>query len=66
MALPTSLSPSGYEIQFVTNCLGHTLLIYRLLPFLLKSPAPRVILVFSESFRGAPAEGICFESLKIP
>ncbi|KAK5653804.1 hypothetical protein OQA88_7962 [Cercophora sp. LCS_1] len=66
MALPPSLSPDGYEIQFATNHLGHALLIRRLLPSLLKSPAPRVILVSSESFRGAPAEGICFDTLKTP
>jgi NAD(P)-dependent dehydrogenase (short-subunit alcohol dehydrogenase family) len=66
MALPPSLSPDGYEIQFATNHLGHALLIKKLLPLLRKSEDPRVILVSSESFRGAPADGILFDTLKTP
>lgn len=66
MALPPSLSPDGYELQFATNHLGHALLIKLLLPLLLKSPDPRVILVSSTSFRGAPAPGILFDTLTTP
>jgi len=68
MALPPSLSPDGYELQFATNHLGHALLIKKLLPLMRKTTSPpgRVILVSSTTFRGAPKGGILFDKLKTP
>ena len=39
MAKPPALSRDGYEIQFATNQLGHSLLTLKLLPLLLKTAA---------------------------
>lgn len=68
MAQPPSLSADGYEIQFATNHLGHSLVTKELLPTLLKTaqdPAAdvRVIMLSSLGFRGHPLNGIDFEKL---
>jgi NAD(P)-dependent dehydrogenase (short-subunit alcohol dehydrogenase family) len=67
MAKPPALSRDGYEIQFATNHLGHALLVKKLLPLLLQSNPDhsdsRVVMVSSETWRGAPSGGIQFDRL---
>jgi NAD(P)-dependent dehydrogenase (short-subunit alcohol dehydrogenase family) len=52
MAAPRRLTRDGFESQFGTNHLGHFALTGRLLPALLKAPAPRVVTVSSTMHRG--------------
>ena len=47
MAAPRRLTKDGFESHFGTNHLGHFALTGRLLPALLKAPAPRVVTVSS-------------------
>jgi len=69
MATPPSTSADGYEIQFATNQLGHSLLVKLLLP-LLQSTAKlpeadvRVINMTSIAYKQAPSQGIDFATLK--
>ena len=51
MAVPRSLTADGFELQLGTNHLGHFALTGRLLPLLLASPEPRVVVVSSEAHR---------------
>jgi NAD(P)-dependent dehydrogenase (short-subunit alcohol dehydrogenase family) len=51
MAAPRRLTTDGFESQFGTNHLGHFALTGRLLPALLKAPAPRVVTVSSHLHR---------------
>ncbi|CAM5612830.1 hypothetical protein SGLAM104S_02774 [Streptomyces glaucescens] len=46
-ALPLTRSPSGHEMHFAVNHLGHFALTGHLLPALLKAPRPRVVNVSS-------------------
>jgi len=70
MATPPSTSVDGYEIQFATNQLGHSLLVKLLLPLLqstAKSSAEadvRVINMTSIAYKQAPTQGIDFATLK--
>lgn len=68
MATPPALSADGYEIQFATNHLGHTLLIRRLLPILeatAKSHGDaRIINLTSIAHSTTPKSGINFTTLK--
>jgi len=69
MALPPSLTPDGYEVQFGTNHVGHALLIKLLLPTLLRTAeAPnsdvRIVLLSSVGFRTHPDGGIVFKDLR--
>ena len=64
MAKPPALSRDGYEIQFATNHLGHALLVKKLLPLLTSRSDGRVVMVSSETWRGAPSGGIQFDRLK--
>lgn len=69
MAKPPSVSKDGYEIQFATNQLGHSLLIRKLLPLLektanLPNPDVRVIMVTSVGWKGTPPGGIQFDKLQ--
>ncbi|KAM7215903.1 hypothetical protein V8F06_008661 [Rhypophila decipiens] len=72
MATPAGLSPEGYEIQFATNYLGHTLLTHLLLPLLSKtaclSPESdvRIVSVSSAGYSFAPAPGINLANLTKP
>jgi NAD(P)-dependent dehydrogenase (short-subunit alcohol dehydrogenase family) len=71
MATPPSTSVDGYEIQFATNQLGHSLLVKLLLPLLqstAKLPAAdvRVINMTSIAYKQAPTQGIDFATLKTP
>ncbi|TCO39022.1 NAD(P)-dependent dehydrogenase (short-subunit alcohol dehydrogenase family) [Kribbella antiqua] len=47
MATPYRQTADGFELQLGTNHLGHFALTGRLLPLLLKAPAPRVVTVSS-------------------
>lgn len=51
MALDRSTTPSGWEMQFATNHLGHFALTGLLLPALERSSAPRVVTVSSLGHR---------------
>jgi NAD(P)-dependent dehydrogenase (short-subunit alcohol dehydrogenase family) len=69
MATPPSTSADGYEIQFATNQLGHSLLVKLLLPVLqstskLPGADVRVINMTSIAYKQAPSQGIDFATLK--
>ena len=51
MAVPRTLTTDGFELQLGTNHLGHFALTGRLLPLLLASAEPRVVVVSSEAHR---------------
>lgn len=61
MALPTCEQKFGYELQFLTNHIGHFLLVTGLLDKL--ADAGRVVVVSSDAHRRAPAAGIEFDNL---
>ena len=61
MALPTLRQKHGYELQFVTNHIGHHLLITRLLDRLADSG--RVVMLSSALHSEAPPAGIEFDNL---
>ncbi|TVY12728.1 putative oxidoreductase [Lachnellula arida] len=58
-----ALTKDGYEVHFGTNHMSHALLVKLLLPLLLQSPDPRVVLFASGAFAMHPAGGILFRSL---
>lgn len=69
MAKPPGLSKDGFEIQFATNQLGHSLLVRKLLPLLEKTASQpgadvRIIMVTSLGFKGTPPGGIQFDKLR--
>ncbi len=61
MALPELTLKYGYELQFLTNHVGHFLLVTSLLDKL--APDGRVVVLSSDAHRGAPKEGIDFDNL---
>lgn len=61
MALPTLTVRHGLELQFLTNHLGHFMLVTGLLDQL--APDGRVVVVSSTAHRRAPREGIDFDNL---
>jgi NAD(P)-dependent dehydrogenase (short-subunit alcohol dehydrogenase family) len=61
MALPRLETRYGLELQFLTNHVGHFLLVTGLLEQL--APRGRVVVVSSAAHRAAPAEGIAFDNL---
>jgi NAD(P)-dependent dehydrogenase (short-subunit alcohol dehydrogenase family) len=64
MAVPSSQTTDGYEIQFGTNHLGHALLIKKLLPLLqASSDDPRIVILTSQGWFLHPRGGIMFETL---
>lgn len=63
MALPRLEQRYGTELQFVTNHLGHFLLVTRLLDALLAAPAGRVVMVSSAAHSIARPAGIEFDDL---
>lgn len=63
MALPELEQVNGLEKHFVTNHLGHFLLVNRLRGPLLAAPQGRVVVVSSNGYRWAPEEGIEFDNL---
>lgn len=63
MALPRLEQVYGIEKHFVTNHLGHFLLVNRLLESVLAAAAGRVVVVSSRGYIWAPPEGIEFDNL---
>jgi NAD(P)-dependent dehydrogenase (short-subunit alcohol dehydrogenase family) len=63
MAVPKRTLKHGQELQFLTNHLGHFILVTGLLEQL--SAAGRVVLLSSEAHRGAPSGGIRFDDLTL-
>lgn len=61
MALPKLNVKHGLELQFLTNHMGHFLLVTGLLDKL--APQGRVVMLSSDAHRAAPAEGIAFDNL---
>ncbi len=61
MALPTLQRKYGYELQFLTNHIGHFLLVTGLVEAL--APEGRVVIVSSGAHRAAPGGGIQFDNL---
>lgn len=69
MARPPSTSKDGYEIQFAINHLGHALITKKLLPTILRTAElpgadVRIVSLSSVAWRGHPAGGIVFKTLK--
>ncbi|WP_433167622.1 oxidoreductase [Kribbella sp. CA-247076] len=64
MAPPYRQTADGFELQLGTNHLGHFALTGRLLPLLLKAPAPRVVTV--SSFMHKTARGITAADFRQP
>jgi NAD(P)-dependent dehydrogenase (short-subunit alcohol dehydrogenase family) len=63
MALPKLEQVHGLEKQFVTNHLGHFLLVSRLMSQVMAAPQGRVVAVSSLGYRWAPPTGIEFDNL---
>ena len=63
MALPKLEQKYGLELQFVTNHLGHFLLVNRLLPKVIDADAGRIVMLSSSAHMQAPREGIQFDNL---
>ncbi len=61
MALPKLTQKLGYELQFLTNHLGHMMLVTGLLDRL--TPLGRVVVVASDAHRRAPASGVELDNL---
>jgi NAD(P)-dependent dehydrogenase (short-subunit alcohol dehydrogenase family) len=61
MALPKPTVKYGIELQFLTNHLGHFLLVTGLLPLL--APGGRVVVLSSAAHRAAPRVGVDFDNL---
>jgi len=61
MALPKLTQKFGYELQFLTNHIGHMMLVIGLLERL--TAQGRVVVVASEAHRRAPASGIELDNL---
>ena len=64
MATPCRQTADGFELQLGTNHLGHFALTARLLPLLLKAPAPRVVTV--SSFMHKTVRGITAADFRRP
>ena len=63
MALPQLEQVNGLEKHFVTNHLGHFLLVNRLLDRVVAAPQGRVVVVSSRGYLWAPPAGIEFDNL---
>ena len=63
MALPKLEQCYGYEMQFVTNHLGHFLLIQHLLEQVQAAPQGRIVLLSSAAHMMTPKGGINFDNL---
>lgn len=63
MELPELEQVNGLEKQFVTNHLGHFVLVNRLLERVVAAPQGRIVVVGSGSYKRAPAAGIEFDNL---
>ncbi len=63
MALPDLEQKYGLELQFVTNHLGHFILVNRLLDQVNKSNEGRVVMLSSAAHQQGPKDGIQFDNL---
>ena len=63
MALPRFETVYGYEKQFMTNHIGHFLLVNLLMDKIRAAPRARIVNVSSAAHRQAPRGGIDFENL---
>lgn len=63
MELPTLEQVNGLEKQFVTNHLGHFVLVNRLIDAVKAAPQGRVVVVSSGAYMRAPEAGIEFDNL---
>jgi WW domain-containing oxidoreductase len=63
MALPSLQQKHGVEMQFLTNHLGHFVLVNRLLERVLEAPAGRVVFVSSLAHFSSVPGGIGFDNL---
>ena len=54
---------NGIEAHFVTNHLGHFLLVNRLLDLVVAAPQGRIVIVGSRAHESAPPDGIQFDDL---
>jgi NAD(P)-dependent dehydrogenase (short-subunit alcohol dehydrogenase family) len=63
MALPTVQQKHGLELQFLTNHLGHFVLINRLLQRVQQAPAGRIVIVSSMGHQHTVKGGIGFDNL---
>ena len=63
MALPTRQQKHGVEMQFLTNHLGHFVLVNRLLDRVRQAPAGRVVVVSSLAHYTSVPGGIGFDNL---
>lgn len=63
MALPELVVKDGLEMQFLTNHMGHFLLVYLLQDALLRAEAGRIVMLSSEGHKMAPKGGIDFANL---
>jgi NAD(P)-dependent dehydrogenase (short-subunit alcohol dehydrogenase family) len=63
MALPQLEQVNGLEKHFVTNHLGHFLLVHHLLDRVVAAPHGRVVVVSSRGYLWAPPAGIEFDDL---
>ncbi len=63
MALPKLEQKYGLELQFVTNHLGHFILVNRLLPKVLDAESGRIVMLSSSAHAQAPSGGIQFDNL---
>lgn len=63
MALPQRTLKHGQELQFLTNHIGHFVLVTGLLDRL--TERGRVVVLSSDAHRGAPSKGILFDDLSL-
>ena len=70
MAVEAGTTQDGYEIQFGTNHVSHSLFVRKLLPLLeatqLEHGDARVVILSSLGFKFTPPGGITFDALKTP
>lgn len=64
MCFPPGTTKDGYEVQFGTNHMAHALLVRLLLPILQKAEDPRVVILTSDMWSQAPAEGVRFDAVQ--
>lgn len=63
MALPKLEQKNGLEMQFLTNHVGHFLLLYKLLDRVKQADAGRIVMLSSLAHKMAPFNGIDFDNL---
>jgi hypothetical protein len=66
MACPFALTKDGIETQFGTNHVGHYLFTTELIPKLLNSSEPRIVILSSSAQVFAPKQGVMFERINDP